>query len=66
MAIAVRQVTKRFGSFVALDNVSVAIPAGEDTLRAAHGRAGPSIARGRGARCRLELPSRRRRPRSWG
>ena len=31
MAIAVRQVTKRFGSFVALDNVSVAIPAGSLT-----------------------------------
>ena len=31
MAIAVRQVTKRFGSFVALDNVSVAIPGGSLT-----------------------------------
>ena len=31
MAIAVRQVTKRFGSFVALDNVSVAIPTGSLT-----------------------------------
>ena len=31
MAIAVRQVTKRFGSFVALDNVSVAIPSGSLT-----------------------------------
>jgi len=28
MAIAVRRVTKRFGSFVALDNVSLAIPSG--------------------------------------
>ena len=31
MAITVRQVTKRFGSFVALDNVSVAIPSGSLT-----------------------------------
>jgi sulfate/thiosulfate transport system ATP-binding protein len=31
LAIAVRQVTKRFGSFVALDNVSVAIPGGSLT-----------------------------------
>jgi sulfate/thiosulfate transport system ATP-binding protein len=31
MAIAVRQVTKRFGSFVALDAVSVAIPSGSLT-----------------------------------
>jgi sulfate/thiosulfate transport system ATP-binding protein len=31
LAIAVRQVTKRFGSFVALDNVSVAIPSGSLT-----------------------------------
>lgn len=28
MAIAVRRVTKRFGSFLALDNVSLAIPSG--------------------------------------
>ena len=31
MAIAVRRVTKRFGSFVALDNVSLAIPSGSLT-----------------------------------
>ena len=31
MAITVQQVTKRFGSFVALDNVSVAIPSGSLT-----------------------------------
>jgi sulfate transport system ATP-binding protein len=31
VAIAVRQVTKRFGSFVALENVSVAIPSGSLT-----------------------------------
>jgi sulfate transport system ATP-binding protein len=31
LAIAVRQVTKRFGSFVALDNVSVAVPGGSLT-----------------------------------
>jgi sulfate transport system ATP-binding protein len=31
VAIAVRQVTKRFGSFVALDSVSVAIPSGSLT-----------------------------------
>jgi sulfate transport system ATP-binding protein len=31
MAIAVRRVTKRFGSFVALDNVSIAIPGGSLT-----------------------------------
>src|ERR671933_595284 len=31
MAIAVRQVTKRFGDFVAVDNVSLAIPSGSLT-----------------------------------
>src|SRR5439155_23900473 len=31
MAIAVRQVTKRFGEFVAIDNVSLAIPHGSLT-----------------------------------
>src|ERR687891_2657110 len=31
MAIAVRRVTKQFGSFVALDNVSIAIPGGSLT-----------------------------------
>src|SRR5262245_49091307 len=31
MAISIRQVTKRFGSFVALDNVSLAIPTGSLT-----------------------------------
>src|ERR671925_732077 len=32
MAIAVRRVTKRFGSFVALDNVSLAIAGGSLTV----------------------------------
>jgi len=32
MAIGVRQVTKRFGEFVALDDVSLAIPSGSLTV----------------------------------